>query len=93
MVGQLNVKTSPNAIPINNPNRLTASSLLINPETNGLFLVRSTFESTFISAISLITQPALRITKTPKLNTINKNRLGQPSLAIHNAQYVGHNNK
>ena len=41
---------------------------------------------------ALITQPALRITMTPKVNTINTNKSGIPSAAIHSADNVGHNN-
>src|SRR3990167_10256441 len=84
--------TSVNAIKHNAENKAIASHASIFPDVSGLFFVRSTFESYFLSAKSLITQPALRMTITPAIKIKRSLTLGNPCAAIHNAHNVGHNN-
>ena len=67
-------------------NKLRASPLDTKPAASGRWAVRLTEPSILRSAKSLITHPALRITKTPKLNTTKFNKLGVPSSASHSAQ-------
>ena len=71
---------------ISNINKLSASPALTCPVAKGRPAVRLTEPSIFLSAKSLITQPALRITITPKVNTIKLTRLGIPAFASHKAQ-------
>ena len=72
-------------------NSSSASLVESAPVTKGLFLVRSTLPSRLRSAMSLMTQPAERIRKTPATNMKMSNGSGRPCPAIQSAHSVGHN--
>lgn len=71
-------------------NSLIACLDEIAPVTRGRSFVRSTNPSTLRSAKSLITHPALRIRKVPRVKMATKCSGGKPSAAIHSAANVGH---
>ena len=70
-------------------NNAIASMGLTSPVGNGLDLVLSTSPSKFRSAKSLMTHPALRMTKVPKMKITINSKGGWPCEAIHKAVSVG----
>ena len=93
MVFQSKVNTSAKASAIKAKNNNNACLDVTSPVASGRWAVRLTLPSTFLSAKSLITQPAARMRNTPVTNTIRIKGSGCPFVANHNAHKVGHSNK
>ena len=73
---------------IRTENTTKASRVVRRPEAIGRLWVRHTCRSNLWSAMSLMTQPALRIRKEPMMKTSIKDHGGKPSAATkrdHNA--------
>ena len=79
----------PKAIRSKIPRTIMASISVSLPEARGRSLVRDTKESIRRSAMSLMTQPALLITKDPRVKINRSRREGVPWLAMTSDQRVG----
>ena len=86
------VSTSANATKVSTSPTSAASFTLICPLVMGRCVVRLTCLSKSRSAMSLMVQPALRISTVPATNTSSKCQPGKPSAATHSAASVGHTN-
>src|SRR3990170_5301595 len=73
---------------------VTIASLSISlPEASGLAFVRSTNLSKFLSAMSFMAQPALRMRNVPNINIPRSFSEGLPSVAIKRDHKVGHRSR
>src|SRR5699024_1932841 len=88
-VRELSVSTNKNERNTKPANSASACLALRAPVAKGRPLVRSTLPSMLRSAKSLITHPAARIAKTPRVNTTTTFTLGVPAPAIQTAHKVG----
>src|SRR3989304_6886749 len=70
---------------------VTIASLSVSlPEASGLAFVRSTNLSKFLSAMSFMAQPALRMRNVPNINIPRSFSEGLPSVAMKRDHRVGH---
>lgn len=93
MLSMLSCSTSKKAIPHNAANNINASRGFTRPAAMGREQVRATSGSISLSAKSLITHPAERMTKTPTINISTIDAVGCPSPASHNDHKLGHSSR
>jgi hypothetical protein len=83
------VSTSASATSASTTPTITASLTETWPDVMGRCVVRFTCLSKSRSAMSLMQQPALRISTVPSTNTASRCQPGKPSAATHSAASVG----